>query len=283
MAPGAVADWLAWGARMLAAASDSPRLDAELLLAHLLGCNRAGLIVGGGDALTAQAALDYAGLIERRRLGEPSAYLTGRREFWSFGLMVSSAVLIPRPETELLVELALERLAGTAEPAVADLGTGSGAVALALAQERADARVVAVDSSAAALEVAAANARALGLERVEFREGSWCAPLGAERFDLIVSNPPYVAEGDPHLAALRFEPQQALVAGPDGLDALRAIAAAARGNLRPGGSLLLEHGAGQGGAVRTLLADAGFVGVETRRDLSGNDRATLAVAERADG
>jgi release factor glutamine methyltransferase len=278
-APGRLADWLNWAANELQAASDSPRLDAEVLLCELLSCNRAGLVVRADESLSAETALRYAGLLERRRLGEPIAYLTGRREFWSLELDVSPAVLIPRPDTELLVEWALQRLKPLAAPVVADLGTGSGAIALAIAHERPDARVVATDQSADALLQARHNARLLGLERVEFRSGDWLAPLAGERFDLIASNPPYVAEGDPHLAALRYEPRRALTAGPDGLADLRRIAEGARACLKPAGALLMEHGAEQGSAVRELLQQLGYSGVETRRDLNGLERATLGVHE----
>jgi len=278
-APGTLADWLKWAASALHGGSDSPRLDAEVLLCELLSCNRAGLVVRAGDTLSAEIALRYASLLERRRLGEPVAYLTGRREFWSLDLGVSPAVLIPRPDTELLVEWALQRLGGLKAPAVADLGTGSGAIALAIARERRDARVVATDQSEDALAQARHNAHALGLERVEFRAGDWLAPLAGERYDLIASNPPYIAESDPHLAALRYEPRRALTAGPDGLADLRRIAMEARTHLEPGGVLLLEHGAEQGGAVRALLAEHGYSQVETRRDLNGLERATLGVHE----
>ncbi|MDR3416457.1 MAG: peptide chain release factor N(5)-glutamine methyltransferase [Nevskia sp.] len=269
-----MADWLAWAARELRACGDDARLEAEVLLGHLLACNRAGLVVRADDALDAHTALRYAALVERRVRGEPVAYLTGQREFWSLPLQVSPAVLIPRPDTELLVEWALQRLRGIDTPVIADLGTGSGAIALALASELPQARVVATDASEAALEQARHNAAVLGLQRVEFRPGDWFEPLAEERFDLILSNPPYVADADPHLAELRYEPRRALVAGADGLDALRRIAAGARAHLRPRGALLLEHGSGQGEAVRELLREHGFDAVETRRDLAGHERAS---------
>ncbi len=275
-APGRLSDWLGWAAAALSG-GDSPRLDAEVLLCELLGCNRAALVIRADDVLTTELALRYAALIERRQLGEPVAYLTGRREFWSLDLQVSPAVLIPRPDTELLVEWALEWLRGTAAPRIADLGTGSGAIALALASERPDAAVVAVDLSADALSQAAHNARLLGLERVDFRLGDWLAPLAGESFDLIVSNPPYVAEQDPHLSDLRFEPRRALTAGVDGLADLCRIAAEAPGHLKPGAALLLEHGAEQGEAVRALLRQCGYTAVETRPDLNGRERGTLGV------
>lgn len=276
-APGTLGDWLNWATAALQDCSDSPKLDAEVLLCDLLGCNRAGLVLHAGDTVRAELALRYAGLVDRCRLGEPVAYLTGRREFWSLDLGVSPAVLIPRPDTELLVEWALQRLRGIQAPRVADLGTGSGAIALAIAKERPDALVLAVDLSEDALSQARYNAQTLGLERVEFRHGDWLAPLAGERCDLIVSNPPYIAENDPHLLALRYEPRRALTAGPDGLADLRRIAADARARLRPGAALLMEHGAEQGGAVRGILAGFGYTAVETRRDLNGLERATLGV------
>lgn len=195
------------------------------------------------------------------------AYILGRREFYGLELSVNPAVLIPRPETELLVDLALERRPA----AVLDLGTGSGAVALAIKRHLPGARVVAVEASAAALAVARRNAVKLNLE-VEFRHGRWFDPLRGERFELVVSNPPYVAEGDPHLPGLRHEPEAALVAGPEGLDAIREITSAAGSFLRPGGWLLLEHGAGQDAAVRCLLEQAGLESVRTWPDLAGIGR-----------
>lgn len=209
----------------------------------------------------------YLDFVRRRAAGEPVAYILGRREFYSLELGVNPAVLIPRPETELLVELALERRPAS----VLDLGTGSGAVALAIKRHLPGARVVAVESSAAALAVARRNAVKLNLE-VDFRHGRWFEPVGGERFELVVSNPPYVAEADPHLPALRHEPVGALVAGPDGLDAIREIASAAGLFLAPDGWLLLEHGQGQDSAVRALLELAGLESVRTWPDLAGIGR-----------
>lgn len=250
------------------------RADAEALLLHALGRDRAWLFAHGREPVRPGMAADFRALVRRRRDGEPVAYLTGRRGFWTLDLAVSSATLIPRPETERLVELALERLHATAELAIADLGTGSGAIALALASERPRARVVAVDASAAALAVAQANAAAHGLKQVQFRLGSWLAPLAGERYDLIASNPPYIAADDPHLAQgdLRFEPRSALAAGGDGLDDVRAIVRAAPEHLLPGGWLLLEHGLDQGPAVADLLRARGFAAVETWQDLEARDR-----------
>ena len=251
--------------------------DADLLLAHALGRSRTWLLAHGDDGIAAAEAARFTALVDRRAAGEPVAYLTGSRGFWTLDLAVTPATLVPRPETELLVELALERIPADAEARVADLGTGSGAIALAIAKERPRARVVATDASEAALEVARGNARRHRIGNVEFRHGDWLAPLQGERFDLVASNPPYIALGDPHLdeGDLRFEPPSALSSGSDGLDAIRAIARAAPAHLRAGGWLLLEHGWEQGGAVRALLHEAGFAEVATERDLEGRDRVTL--------
>jgi release factor glutamine methyltransferase len=252
-------------------------VDAEFLLVHVLGKSRSWLFAHRDDLAPEAAATAFRTFVERRAAGEPVAYLTGQRGFWRFDLAVSPATLIPRPETELLVELALERLPGDRPLRIADLGTGSGAIALALAFERPRAQVIATDASAAALDVARANAGSLQLRNVEFREGDWFAPLAGERFDLIASNPPYVALGDPHLdeGDLRFEPASALSSGADGLDALRAITSRAPACLAGDGWLLVEHGWDQGLAVRSLFAAAGFIEVETARDLEGRDRVTL--------
>jgi release factor glutamine methyltransferase len=258
-------------------AGATPALDAELLLAHALGLPRARLRSHPETPVEASTARDYHGLIERRASGEPLAYLTGWREFWSLRLAVSPAVLVPRPETELLVERALA-LRTAAEGHVVDLGTGSGAIALALAHERRRWQVVATDISAAALEIARSNARDLGLTRIEFRQGSWFTPLRNERFDLIVSNPPYVAAGDPVMcgAALAREPRSALTPGEDALASLRAIVTGAPQHLAPGGWLLLEHGASQGAQVRHALVLAGFPYVRSHTDLAGHERMTEA-------
>jgi release factor glutamine methyltransferase len=260
------------GAALASAASFlGTRLDAELLLAHVLDGTRASVVARDERVLTPEEQGDFEQLLARRMAGEPLAYLTGTREFWSLELEVTRDVLVPRPETELLVEWSLSCLRKQAS-SVLDLGTGSGAIALAIAKECPDARVTASDVSRAALDVARANARRLRLD-VEFAEGAFFAALDGP-FDLIASNPPYVAEGDPHLAELKFEPALALTSGADGLDALRAIVAGAPARLRAGGWLLVEHGATQGAAVRELFARAGFAQVETRRDLAGLERAT---------
>jgi release factor glutamine methyltransferase len=250
------------------------RVDAECLLAHALGCARSWLLAHADDPVDAAAARRFEGLVQRRRAGEPVAYLTGTRGFWSLDLAVGPATLVPRPETELLVELALARLPAHAPARIADLGTGSGAIALALAHERPRWSVVATDASAAALDMARANATRLRIPNVEFRLGDWLEPVAGECFELVASNPPYIAVGDPHLLRgdLRFEPAAALASGADGLDAIRTIVAGAPAILRPGGWLLLEHGLDQGQAVRSLLQEAGFREVATMPDLEGRER-----------
>lgn len=262
--------------RVLGPVSATPALDAELLLGHVLGRSRASLRAHGEQPLTAPQAARLESLLARRLAGEPVAYLVGRRGFWTLDLEVDPAVLVPRPETELLVETALARLRSLPAPAILDLGTGSGAIALALAAELPAAEIVAVDASPAALAVARHNAKALRLDRVAFLLGRWFEPVGSRRFDAIVANPPYLAADDPHLAALDREPPDALVAGLTGLEALEAIVAGASSHLQPGGLLLLEHGCEQGAAVRALCLGAGFDSVETLRDLAGLERVTRA-------
>jgi release factor glutamine methyltransferase len=261
--------------RQAAAAID--RADAELLLARAAGRDRAWLFAHASDELEAAQAEAFAALVARRAAGEPVAYLTGSRGFWTLDLEVGPDTLVPRPETERLVELALARLPQDEPRRVADLGTGSGAIALAIASERPLAAVVATDFSKGALAVAVRNAQRNGIGNVWFRRGDWCEALGGERFDLIASNPPYVADGDPHLQQgdLRFEPPSALSSGADGLDAIRRIVADAPAHLAPRGWLLLEHGWEQGEAVRGLLMRAGFADIATERDLEGRERVTL--------
>jgi len=251
--------------------------EAGILLAHVLQRPRSWLFAHARDAVEADAARRFDDLLARRAAGEPVAYLTGSQGFWTLDLAVTPATLIPRPETELLVELALARIPVDAASRVADLGTGSGAIALALARERPRAFVVATDASAAALEVARGNARRNGIANIAFRHGDWLAPLAGEAFELIASNPPYIAEGDPHLGEgdLRHEPPSALSSGADGLDAIRSIVRAAPAHLRSSGWLLLEHGWEQGAAVRALLAAAGFIDIDTAQDLEGRERVTL--------
>jgi release factor glutamine methyltransferase len=272
-----VAALLAEGSGRLRTAGEgvtsTPDLDAQLLLAHVLGLPRVRLKShpeGLGEPL--QVA-QYRELLARRAAGEPVAYLTGSRDFWSLDLAVTPQVLIPRPETELLVERALA-LGPAGEARVADLGTGSGAVALALASERPGWQVLATDSSRDALEVARGNATRLGLTRVEFRHGDWYQPLGGERFDLLLSNPPYVAPDDPALHGLRHEPRCALTPGSDALACLHELARGAPSHLAAGGWLLLEHGATQAAAVHRALVLAGLRYVRSHRDLAGHERMT---------
>jgi len=298
----------AGGALASAASYLGTRLDAELLLAHVLDVPRAAVVARDDRVLTPEEQGGFEQLLARRVAGEPLAYLTGTREFWSLELEVSRHVLVPRPETELLVEWGLEIPApfekgGRAEGSggvafapffkggrreaaggfhVLDIGTGSGAIALALGKEQPSWKITATDISPAALKVAHGNAQRLGITTIEFLRSDLFKELDsrfrgkdvAAKFDLIVSNPPYVAEGDPHLAELKFEPAIALTSGTDGLDALRVIVAGAPEHLRAGGWLLVEHGAQQGEAVRALFRAAGFAGIETRRDLAGLERAT---------
>lgn len=264
----------------LASASPTSALDAEILVAAVLGLDRARLAADPDRPLAAEELFALESLVRRRIDGEPVAYLTGRREFWSLEFEVNADVLVPRPETELLVERALAAISGRASVAVLDLGTGSGAVAVAVAVERRDAAVTATDRSRAALAVARRNAARHAPTNLRFLEGDWYAPLAGERFDAIVSNPPYVADNDAALRSLAHEPRLALVAGAEGLDALAAIVAGSANHLAPDGRLLLEHGAGQGAAVRGLLAGAGFGAVATFRDLAGHERVTEGVRPR---
>lgn len=246
------------------------RLDAQLLLLHVLQrapADRAWLLAHDADELPAAQRTRFQDLCRRRADGEPLAYLVGEKEFFGLPLQVDPRVLVPRPDTETLVEWSLQVLQGRHAPRVIDLGTGSGAIALAIQQARPDAQVEAVDRSADALAVAQANAGRLGLA-VRFRQADWLAGAAGPH-DLIASNPPYVAAGDPHLPDLRHEPAGALVAGPDGLDDIRRIVAAAPALLRPGGWLLLEHGWDQAEAVQALLTAAGLAEVQSQADLAG--------------
>ncbi|MDO8931538.1 MAG: peptide chain release factor N(5)-glutamine methyltransferase [Rhodocyclaceae bacterium] len=257
-------------AALTAARQTIPLTEARLLLRHLLGCSPAWLEAHRDDALDAARAEAFAALVARRAAGEPIAYLVGTREFYGRDFAVTPAVLIPRPETELLVDLGRQAVAGLPAPRILDLGTGSGCVAVTLALELPGAEVAAVDVSAAALAVAQGNAERLGA-KVRFAQSDWFAALGGECFDLIVANPPYIAAGDRHLAEgdLRFEPPQALACGVDGLDAIRHIVAAAPQYLRPGGRLYFEHGYDQAEAIAALLSAAGYAAIEQHRDLAG--------------
>lgn len=251
--------------------------DAEWLLVHALRKSRAWLYAHRNEVLVSQDIATFESLLQRRMTGEPVAYLTGTCGFWSLELAVTPDTLIPRPETELLVQLALERLPVDRECRVADLGTGSGAIALALAHERPGVQVVATDASEAALVVARGNAARLEICNIVFRLGSWLQPLSGETFDVIASNPPYIADDDPHLGEgdLRHEPAAALSSGADGLDAIRSIVRDAPSHLVTGGWLLLEHGWEQGQRVGELFVSSGFDEIATQRDLEGRDRVTL--------
>lgn len=260
----------------LLTATTLPRSEARALLAHALAVSRERLIAYPELPVPAEVCAQFAQLAARRERGEPIAYLIGRQEFFSRTFAVSPAVLIPRPETELLVELALQRLRAQPASRILDLGTGSGCIAITLALKRTDAEVVAVDRSVAALALARDNAAHLGA-RVEFRRSNWYAQI-AERFDVIVANPPYVAAGDSHLTALRHEPVDALAAGPDGLADLRTIVAGAQAHLHANGWLAVEHGYDQGEAVRELFRAAGFAANETHRDAAGLERVCVGTA-----
>ena len=265
------------------AQSGLPPLEARMLLERVLEKSRAWLIAHADETVSSETGQAFAALAGRRRQGEPIAYILGEREFYGLEFRVAPAVLIPRPETELLVELALERIAETAVVRVLDLGTGSGAIAVALAKHRREARLTAVDVDYAALAVARANASRHGVS-VRFFCGDWFGALSGETFDLIVSNPPYVAAGDPHLAMgdVRFEPQRALLGGADGLDCIRAIVASAVAHLRPGAWLLFEHGYDQAEACLGLLEAEGYREVQSWPDLAGIPRVSGGRAAEDD-
>jgi release factor glutamine methyltransferase len=266
------------GTARLARVAAEPRREAEVLLGAALGRPRAWLLAHPEERILDCEATDrYEAFVTRRALGEPVAYLLGEKEFWSLPLAVGPGVLIPRPETERLVECALARLPAERSCDVLDLATGSGAVALALAAERPLARVLATDLSEAAVDTARGNAAKLGLAtRVEIRAGAWFEPAAGRRFEVIVSNPPYIAADDPRIepTVRRYEPPQALFAGMDGLEALREIVGGAPRHLLPGAWLLVEHGDTQGAAVREMFEDAGLGQVRTYRDLAGRERCT---------
>ncbi|KAA9133563.1 peptide chain release factor N(5)-glutamine methyltransferase [Marinihelvus fidelis] len=259
-----------------------PGLEAEILMAEALETPRSFLYAHPELEMPPARGQAYRAMVERRMRGEPIAYITGTREFWSLTFRVTPEVLVPRPETELLVETALERLAGSAPGRIADLGTGSGAIACALASERRGDEVTGTDISYDALEIARANAGDLGLHNTRFVHGSWCAPLDGS-YQCIVSNPPYIAAGDPHLdhGDCRFEPRTALTPGGDGLAPFHTIARDARGHLSEGGWLLFEHGNDQGEAVRDILTAQGYERVETCQDLERRDRVTLGLRGRS--
>jgi release factor glutamine methyltransferase len=271
-----------------AAALRVARSDAEVLLTHALGCQRTTLRAFPEREVDAGEAAQARSWLQRRANGEPVAYIVGQREFWSLPLRVAPATLIPRPDTESLVELALSpRLAPPATaraaslPAVVDLGTGTGAIALALAAERPQWAITATDTDASALAVAESNVRRLAQGNITLCQGDWWAACAGQRFDLAVSNPPYLAADDPHLTAgdLRFEPRRALVSGTDGLDAIRTIALGAATHLKPGAWLAVEHGCEQGEQVRAVFMAAGLTAVFTVTDLAARERVTAGCWE----
>ncbi len=272
-------NWQAWlnmaTLRLSQTASLSPKLDAQILLSAVTGCTRTEQVAFGETPLTAAELAKLAHLLMRRECGEPVAYLTGEREFWSLPLSVSPAALIPRPDTECLVRQGLAHLpAGACE--ILDLGTGTGAIALALASERPDCRVTAIDSESAALSLAIYNAKKLAIKNVRFFQGDWFSPVQGERFTLILSNPPYIDIDDPHLTGeIRFEPRSALIAGDAGMADLAAIIRLAPDYLEHAGWLLLEHGWQQHKAVQYLLHGMGFSAVTTCQDYAGNNRVTF--------
>ncbi|MFK0572026.1 peptide chain release factor N(5)-glutamine methyltransferase [Endozoicomonas sp.] len=270
--------------RMLSA-SPTPGLDAELLLAHVLSKPLSYFYTWPEALLTQEQLSSFQTLVERRQAGVPVAYLTGYREFWSLQLKVTEATLIPRPDTELLVELALtigldfpQNQSDASPIRVADLGTGTGAIALALAKEQPDWEVTAIEKSPEALDVARENATSNGISNVDFLEGSWCSPLVENSMDMMVSNPPYIRDDDPHLKEgdVRYEPLTALISGSDGLNDIRSIARESLQVLKPGGWLLMEHGYDQAKDVQNILSLAGFIQIRTDTDLAGHDRVTLA-------
>ena len=258
----------------LALDASTARIEVQSLLQAILQVNHAYLLTHPEHLLNIEQHARYVALFERRLSGEPIAYLLGEREFYGLNFKISPATLIPRPDTELLVELALQHIPPHELYRVLDLGTGSGAIALAIAHTRPTAEVTACDASHSALEVARANAQQLGIANAAFVQSNWFAALGAQRFDLIVSNPPYIAIGDPHLqhGDVRFEPPSALVSGSDGLCDIRHIVTDAQAYLQPGGWLLIEHGYTQAVQVRELLQQAGFGGVFSAQDLAGIER-----------
>jgi release factor glutamine methyltransferase len=263
--------------RSALAASGLIPSEGRTLLAHVLQCDRGWLAAHGEEQLSTAQAKAFEALARRRHAGEPVAYLVGRREFYGLDLQITPDVLIPRPETELLVDLALERIAEREGVRVLDLGSGSGAIALAIARHRPLCNVLGVDVSPEAVALARSNAQRLAIDNASFAESDWFGELQPEVFGLIAANPPYVADGDVHLSEgdLRFEPPGALRGGSDGLAAIRTILTGARAFLAPGGWLLIEHGYNQAESVRALLRDAGMTGAESRRDLAGIERASL--------
>jgi len=263
-------------ARKVAQISESPRLDAEAMLAWILGVPRSYLFANPGEELRGQPASDFSDVVSRREKGEPIAYITGSKEFWSLQLNVSKDTLVPRPETETLVELAIRQIPEDCPYRVLDLGTGSGAIAVAIASERPEIEIVATDSSREALRVAKENASLQELQNISFLPGNWTEPVNDQIFDLVVSNPPYVCDGDPALDALRYEPRAALAAGPDGMDAIRQIVIDCKNLITADGTLMLEHGADQQDAVQVVLQENGWTDIACYKDLAGHPRVTTA-------
>lgn len=259
--------------------TENPKLEAELLLMSVLRQPRSYLHAWPENILDEAELNSYEQLIQRRLRGEPIAHLTGEKEFWSLPLKITADVLIPRPDTELLVEVALQQIPEHRACKIADLGTGSGAIAIALASERPYSRIMATDISAKALDIAKENAQTLGLANIRFFISEWCNQLNDHEFDIIASNPPYIAEGDPHLdqGDLPHEPASSLSSGPDGLNDIRVIVDQARAYLKPAGKLILEHGYNQQESVALLLSSAGYSGIECHQDLAGNPRVTIAA------
>lgn len=279
-----IAQLLKLGREILTPVTATASLDSELLLADALGRSRSHLYAWPQRPVAAHQCERFLQLLQRRRQGEPVAYLLGRREFWSRQFRVAPGVLIPRPETELLVEQALPRIPERDEWQIADLGTGSGAIAVTLGLERPAARIVATDISPQALALARTNAVSLGARNVTLVRSDWASALPQDRFDLIVSNPPYIAMDDPHLQGeIRFEPATALVAGKDGLAAYRRLIPQAHACLKPKGWLLLEHGHTQAEAVARLLEQTGFTDIHCHHDLQGHPRVTQAQKEALNG
>lgn len=271
-----IGELLAEITRGLTVISDSPRLDAEILVGRAIDMPRSYLFAHSDDCLDEAAIARLRQTVERRMAGEPMAYITGIREFWSMELAVSPATLVPRPETEILVDHALRAIPRTAAWRILDLGTGSGAIALAIARERPLSDVAAIDCSAAALQVAQLNARQLAVPNVTFIEGDWTRAVKDDVFDLIVSNPPYVRDDDAALSQLKSEPLMALAAGSDGLDAIRILARDCGAILKPGGLLALEHGAEQSASVAELLATHAWLNIACHKDYAGLPRVTTA-------